>query len=204
MPRPKGTGGQATKLSEAEIRRVDRCLTGTRYEHRNRAIFFLGLGSGMRISEIVGLTIKDVMPHGEVLDEIVLEKHSTKGKKSRTVFLTEQAVEFLKFYIEQRIEQGEVLLPETPIFPSQRDRRKPLLPNAGTHLMRQIFADSGVANASSHSMRRTHGDTLRQNGADLKLIQTQLGHANIQTTAIYFDVTEEERKARIRKLKFKI
>lgn len=201
--RPKGTGGQAKKLTDSEIRRIDRCLIGTRHEIRNRAIFFLGLGSGMRISEIASLTIKDVMPHGELLEEIVLEKHSTKSKRSRTIFITQQAFEILQDYIDQRMEAEELDL-NSPLFPSQKNPKKPLSPNAATKLLKKMFEDAGVGNASSHSMRRTHGDTLRRNGADLKLIQDQLGHANIQTTAIYFGISDEERKGAIRGMRFKV
>jgi len=200
--RPKGTGGQATMLAQNEIQRVNRWLASTRYEHRNRAIFFLGLGSGMRISEIVGLLIKDVMPYDEILDAIVLEKHRTKSKHSRTVFITEQARHFLQIYLDKR-RQSEMLNVNSPLFPSQKNPRQPLSANAATHLLRKILAEAGVANASSHSMRRTHGNTLRRNGADLKLIQEQLGHASIQTTAIYFSVTPEERKNAIKNMKFK-
>ena len=90
--RPRGTGGKAEELTPAEIRRIDKCLTGTRHELRNRALFYLGLGSGMRIGELVALAVKDVAPHGKVLSRIVLEKHITKAKKSRTVALSRQAV----------------------------------------------------------------------------------------------------------------
>ena len=71
--RPKNTGGQAEELSPEEIRRIDRCLAGTLCEHRNRALLYMGLGSGMRIDEIVKLKIRDIAPHGKILSRIVLE-----------------------------------------------------------------------------------------------------------------------------------
>ena len=89
--------------------------------------------------------------------------------------------------------ETEELELNAPLFPSQKNPKNPLSPNAATKLLKKMFQDAGVGNASSHSMRRTHGDTLRRNGADLKLIQEQLGHANIQTAAIYFGISDEER-----------
>ena len=78
MPgRPRGTGGKAEELTKDEIKRIDKCLTDTRHEIRNRALFYLGLGSGMRISELVNLRIKDVAPHGAVLNRVVPTRDRT-------------------------------------------------------------------------------------------------------------------------------
>ena len=77
MVRPIGTGGKAEELSRDQIRRLDRCLTGSRTALRDRALIYLGLGSGMRIGELARLRWEDVAPAGKVLSRIVLEKHST-------------------------------------------------------------------------------------------------------------------------------
>lgn len=84
MARPQGTGGKARPLTRDEVERIDKCLSGTPHEERNRVIFYMGLGTGMRIAELVGLRVSDVAQFGKVLDHIVLERHSTKGKRSRT------------------------------------------------------------------------------------------------------------------------
>ena len=57
--RPIGTGGKSAALTSDDIHRVDRCLTGTTHELRNRALLYFGLGTGMRIAELVGLTVGD-------------------------------------------------------------------------------------------------------------------------------------------------
>ena len=195
--RPRGTGGKAEELTPAEIRRIDKCLTGTRHELRNRAIFYLGLGSGMRISEIVGLQVEDVAPFGKVQDRIVLEKHSTKSRRSRTVAVSSQAVHHLEVYLASRE-------PETdePLFPSQVRPRQPMTSTNAINTLKKMFEEAGVANASSHSLRRTHANTLRRRGADLKLIKEQLGHSSLAVTDRYFAVDPMEVHEVVGQLKF--
>ncbi len=200
MPgRPQGTGGKAEELTRDEIKRIDKCLAGTRHEIRNRALFYLGLGSGMRISELVGLKIKDIAPHGNVLNRIVLEKHSTKSKTSRTVALSKQAVTHLKTYLENR---DKPLGPNAPLFPSQKHPKKPMNRSWAIQLLDGIFKDAAIANASSHSLRRTHANSLRRNGVDLMIIQEQLGHSSLSTTQRYFRTDPVEVQTAVDQLRF--
>lgn len=193
--RPKGTGGQSKALTPDEIRRIDLEFSGP-YETRNRAIFFWGLGTGMRISEIVGLRLKDVAPHGKVLSEIVLEKHSTKGKKSRTVYVSKQAQTTLDHYLRER---GDLDNLEACVF---QGKRGPLTPKGAARMLNGVFRDAGVCNATSHSLRRTHANTLRRKGVDLRIIQKQLGHSRLSTTAAYLAVDPEEMTKAVEDLRF--
>jgi len=111
-------GGSAKELTEDEILRIDRCFTGSRHERRDRTLFFLGLGSGMRIGEMIALEVSDVAPFGKVLTEIVLDKHRTKSKKSRTVALSDQTVSILQAYLKHRFPPPRKAV--GAIFPSQR------------------------------------------------------------------------------------
>ena len=197
--RPKGSGGKAEELSPEEIRRIDKCLTGTRHELRNRALFYLGLGSGMRIAEMLQLEVKDVAPHDQVLSRIVLEKHSTKSKKSRTVALSRQAVLHLRAWLEHRELNPEL---SAPLFPSQKRPALPMSDNNAIMTLKKMFLDAGVANASSHSLRRTHANTLRRNGADLMIIKEQLGHSSLAITQRYFRADPVELQNAVDRLKF--
>ena len=149
--RPPGTGGQAKELSRQEIKRIDQCLINTLHEYRNRALFFLGLGSGMRIAEMCQLSISDIATLNstkkiEILPAVVLERHSTKSKQSRTVYLSKQASSNIKQYIE-----GRTLLKEAePLFPSQMDRRQALRANTAVIILSKMFKIAGIKHASSH------------------------------------------------------
>ncbi|MCP4604410.1 MAG: site-specific integrase [Proteobacteria bacterium] len=196
--RPKGSGGRAEELTQKEIQRIDKCLTGTRHELRNRALFYFGLGSGMRISEIVALRMRDVAPHNKVLNRIVLEKNITKSKRSRTVALSKQAVQHLKAYLKSQPAKG----PDAPVFPSQKFPRRPMNTTWAIQLLDKMFRDAGVANASSHSLRRTHANTLRRNGVDLMIIKEQLGHSSLATTQRYFKADPAEVQKAVDQLRF--
>jgi integrase/recombinase XerD len=211
VTQPRRPRGKAKALSHEEIVRVDRCLSGTKTEHRDRLLLYLGLGSGMRIGELCQLTTGHVAPFGRVLDEIVLDKHTTKEGRSRTVFLSPQAIQQLKAYLAylpsiprvERLIKREGALPLTfPLFSSVNRPFHPLSPNAGVKILSRMFEQAAVSGASSHSMRRTHANNLRRSGADLKLIQEQLGHSSLTITERYFDVDPLEKKAALARLRF--
>jgi len=197
--RPKGTGGRAEELTPDQIHRIDKCLAGARHELRNRAIFYMGLGSGMRISEIIGLEVGDVADRHRVRGRIVLEKHSTKSKRSRTVAVSKQAVKHLQDYLDSR---GPSLALTEPLFPSQTRPRRPMTSTNAIMILKRMFQGAGVEHASSHSLRRTHANTLRRNGVDLKVIQDQLGHSSLAVTERYFEVDPIEQQRAIDNLKF--
>jgi len=197
--RPRGTGGRAEELTPDQIRRIDKCLTGTRHEKRNRALFYLGLGTGMRIGELVGLRVKDVAPKRRVRSRIVLEKHSTKSKRSRTVAISKQAVKHLQEYLDRR---GPGPDTSEPLFPSQRRPNRSMTDTNAILALKRMFQVAGVENASSHSLRRTHANALRRQGVDMKVIQDQLGHSSLAVTERYFEVDPLEHQRAIEQLRF--
>lgn len=199
MVRPKGTGGQAKELSRDEIQRIDKCLTGTRHEHRNRALLYLGLGSGMRISELVSLKLKDIKAHDQVLPQIILEKHSTKSRRSRTVYLSKQAITAVRDYLSKELKDQPA---ENALFPSQKKQGQALSPNAAVTILKKMFQRAAVTHASSHSLRRTHANALRRRGVDLKIIQEQLGHSSLAVTEKYFQVDPLEAHLAVSQLRF--
>lgn len=191
MPRPKGTGGQAKALTPQEINKISMEFTGV-HETRNRALFYWGLGTGMRISEIVNLRWADVAPHGRVLDEVVLEKHGTKGKRSRVVSVSAQAQQYMQHFLKEK-GKGEY------VFVGSRGA---LTPKSAGEIIKQAAISAGISNVTSHSLRRTHATWLRRKGVDLKIIQEQLGHRRLTTTAEYLSVDPVEKTEAVKDLYF--
>src|SRR5947207_2295989 len=76
--RPNGGGGQAKVLSAEEIIRVDKCLTGTQTEIRDRAMLFLQYATGMRAGELSSLDVADVLHRGVIRREFRLGTEDTK------------------------------------------------------------------------------------------------------------------------------
>jgi integrase/recombinase XerD len=155
---------------------------------RDRAVLETFYSTGMRRMELLGLAVHDLD-----LERGTVTIRKGKGKKDRVVPIGGRAVRWIqKYYFEVRPK----LLPtrnEPTLFLSGDG--KPLEPNTLTHLVRQYVtaADLGKVGAC-HLFRHTCATLMLENGADVRFIQQMLGHAKLETTAIYTQVS-------IRKLK---
>jgi integrase/recombinase XerD len=149
--------------------------------------------SGLRVSELVAL------PKSAARTRESLIVVRGKGAKERLVPLTNAAKDAARAYLAELEAQGRATGPW--LFPSDGE---------SGHLTRQAFARDlkSVAAAaglrgdaiSPHVLRHAFASHLLQNGADLRLIQELLGHADISTTQIYTHVLDERMKALVRDL----
>ncbi|WP_091742702.1 site-specific tyrosine recombinase XerD [Phenylobacterium immobile] len=151
----------------------------------------LAYASGMRISELTSLTLAAVARDPAYL--IV----KGKGGKERLAPLNDRARTAVKAYIAARpafLPPGDKANPW--LFPSSgKDRR--LTPRRVAQLLDQAAADAGVdpARVSPHVLRHAFATHLLEGGADLRVVQTLLGHADIATTQIYTHVAGDRLRA---------
>ncbi|TMJ05111.1 MAG: site-specific tyrosine recombinase XerD [Alphaproteobacteria bacterium] len=157
--------------------------------------------TGLRVSELVTLPASAAQRDQRML--IV----RGKGNKERLVPLNESARQAMRDYLALREEAGAKLASKGSARPA-----KWLFPSFGAsgHLTRQHFARDLKALAaatglkptqvSPHVLRHAFASHLLQNGADLRSVQTLLGHADISTTQIYTHVLEERLKSLVRDL----
>ena len=155
----------------------------------------------MRVSELVALPASAAQRDQRML--IV----RGKGNKERLVPLNECAKQAMRDYLALREEAGAKLAKK-----GSAKASKWLFPSFGAsgHLTRQHFARDLKALAaatglkpkqvSPHVLRHAFASHLLQNGADLRSVQTLLGHADISTTQIYTHVLEERLKSLVRDL----
>ncbi len=150
--------------------------------------------TGLRVSELVALPVSAAARNARMLTV------RGKGNKERLVPLNEAAKAAMRDYL--------ALLSET----GRQQNTKWLFPSFGEagHLTRQHFARelkalaaaAGLRSAqvSPHVLRHAFASHLLHNGADLRVVQTLLGHADISTTQIYTHVLEERLKSLVRDL----
>ena len=149
---------------------------------RDAAVIELFYSTGMRLSELVGLDVRDVDPIGETA------RVTGKGSRERICPVGGPALEAIQRYRHAaRVNTG-------PLFINKSRRR--LSSRAVNSLLKLRLAQAGLpSDLSPHKLRHSFATHLLDNGADLRSVQTLLGHASLSTTQIYTHVTIERLKA---------
>lgn len=149
---------------------------------RDAAIIELFYSTGMRLSELVGLDVKDLDPIGETA------RVTGKGARERICPVGGPALEAISRYRhDARVNAG-------PLFINKSRRR--ISTRSVNSLLKLRLAQAGLpADLSPHKLRHSFATHLLDNGADLRSVQTLLGHASLSTTQIYTHVTIERLKA---------
>ena len=148
---------------------------------RNRAIIEILYACGLRVSELVNLTLNQIDWHVDVLLVI------GKGNKERTVFLNHACLKAINRYLAVRQESDSPYL-----FLSQQNT--PISNRAVQHLVKKHLASCGLNTdeISVHKLRHTAATLMfRYGNADLRSVQEILGHQNVSTTQIYTHINEE-------------
>lgn len=148
---------------------------------RDAAILELFYSCGLRISELCGLDVREVDFLGEAI------RVTGKGAKERLVPVGGPALAALQRY---RREAG---VTQGPLFLSKRRTR--ITQQSVDLLLKKYLRHSGIPfKVSPHKLRHTFATHLLDAGADLRSVQTLLGHASLSTTQIYTHVTRERLK----------
>lgn len=166
-------------LSVEEIDRMIECIDMSAAEgQRNRAIIETLYGCGLRVSELVNLSLSSLF----LEEQYVIVRG--KGSKERMVPMSEVSVEEIKRYLEQRskldIKPGE----EGILFLNRRGRR--LSRVMVFYIIKRLCELAGIKkDISPHTLRHSFATHLLEGGANLRAIQQMLGHESIATTEIY-------------------
>ena len=168
-------------LFEDQIRKLleQPLLQEERYA-RERSILELLYSCGLRVSEIVNLTINDIN-----LDEGFVRVKG-KGNKERIVPLGSKAISAIREYLKQRRH-----IKEKRLFLNNRNKG---LTRQSIWLIVKQFASNVGLDISPHTLRHSFATHLLDNGADLRVVQELLGHSSISTTQIYTHVSNRRLK----------
>jgi integrase/recombinase XerC len=150
---------------------------------RDAAVMALLYGSGLRISEALGLKRRDV-PLPGVGDVLVV---TGKGNKTRMVPVLQNVLALVQDYVAMCPHQ---LPPEGPVFVGARGG--PLSPRIIQLTMERLRGVLGLPDsATPHALRHSFATHLLSRGGDLRAIQELLGHASLSTTQIYTGIDSE-------------
>lgn len=166
-------------LSTAEIDAMIAAIDTDKNEAlRNRAIIETLYGSGLRVSELVGLRLSRL----SLPDQCVLVEG--KGSKQRLVPLSPVSIELIRNYLEQRI-RGPVKPDAADIlFLNRRGGRMSRV--MVFYIIRDLAEAAGIRHhVSPHTLRHSFATHMLEGGANLRVIQALLGHESIATTEIY-------------------
>ncbi|MBP7820763.1 tyrosine-type recombinase/integrase [Candidatus Saccharibacteria bacterium] len=159
---------------------------------RDRAILELLFSSGLRVSELTNLDIA----------HINLERREFmvrgKGQKDRPIFVSQQAADWLKLYLEKRTDNLPALFISyggRAIANTTGNYRR-LTPRSIQRMVAHYSLQAGITrHVSPHVLRHSFATDLLMNGADIRSVQAMLGHSNIATTQIYTHVTDPHLKS---------
>lgn len=158
---------------------------------RDRAILELLFSSGLRVSELTNLD----------RNHINLERREFmvrgKGQKDRPIFVSQEAADWLKLYLEKRTDNLPALFISyggKAIANNSGDFRR-LTPRSVQRMVAKYSLLAGITrHVSPHVLRHSFATDLLMNGADIRSVQAMLGHSNIATTQIYTHVTDPHLK----------
>lgn len=169
-------------LTAAEVERIIGAVSlDEPLAFRDRAMLELAYGAGLRVSEWIGIGVKDVL-----LDELVVRVFG-KGGKERLVPIGSHASGAVQMYLRElrpRLEKGQG---EGKLFLNAHGR--PLSRMGAWGVLRKYVLRAGIEKrVTPHTLRHSFATHLLEGGADLRAVQEMLGHADISTTQIYTHV----------------
>ncbi|MBF0122314.1 MAG: tyrosine recombinase XerC [Candidatus Omnitrophica bacterium] len=170
-------------LSEEDTVRLIEAPEGDKSSNlRDKAIFETLYSTGIRVSELVGLSQGDV----DLIGDLV--KVFGKGRKERIVPIGAKAVEAIQGYLAARKHTSEA------VFLNNRGGRltaRSVRNIINKHIKKAAFQQ----NVHPHMLRHSFATHLLDHGADLRSVQELLGHVNLSTTQIYTHLTTEKLKS---------
>jgi integrase/recombinase XerD len=182
---------QAKTFTSVELRRVLDYVATRKHSARNRTMVLLTHWGGLRVGEVAQLRYSDVLDdEGSVKREVLLRAETTKGNNARTLFVSDKLHKELTAYVRD--------IPATKLseklFYTQKSEG--FSANTLAQFFYFLYKNAGIANASSHSGRRTFITTLADKGVGVRVLMSLAGHKSIGTTQAYIDVNDgQKRKA---------
>ena len=185
---PKILGKLPSFLTAREVERLLEAPAGDDDASvRDRAMLELLYATGLRVSELVALKVRDVNLDAGYLLTI------GKGSKERLVPIGESARKAVAEYTTTVRHRGDLSARSEVLFLSRLGEG--MTRQAFWNMIKKRAGEAGIIkNISPHTLRHSFATHLLENGADLRSVQIMLGHADLATTQIYTHITRERLK----------
>jgi integrase/recombinase XerD len=174
-------------VSPQGIKNVLQATQQSKLRHRDRAIIEMLYGLGLRVSELTGMTMASLRREEGLLHV------KGKGDKERMVPVGDMALDALDAYLKNErptlIQKGGA---SPKVWLGLRGR--PIDRKSVYHILRTLGDQAGIEKLHPHMLRHSYATHLLENGADLRVIQELLGHADIATTQRYTQVDMSQLK----------
>lgn len=172
-----------------------------RLANRDLAIVFLFLDTGLRVSELTSLNVKDIVIHEDLKNPEnseyyvnVLRKGKKKDKKSSRVYFSDESRLYIDNYLEERELSGEKFTHLSPLFLALSGKRLSIR-EVQKLVKKYVMAALGRTDISVHKLRSSFAMTFYQSPAaekDILVLQQRMGHSSIAATNIYAKASERE------------
>jgi len=192
---PKTEAKQVQFLTNEELERLLQSPdVNTMAGLRDRALMELMFSTGLRVSEVASLN-RDMLSTATGEMRII-----GKGRKERIVFVSERAKEWMHKYFERRQDENEAAFvgyrgKGTGDHPSPKVQLQAtrLTPRSVDRIIQKHALEGNIIkNTTPHTLRHSFATDLLLNGADIRSVQSLLGHSSITTTQIYTHITDQQ------------
>ena len=186
LPSPKIQKSLPHFLTLEQSRELLNVVDG-RFKERDYCILVLFLNCGMRLAELVGIDLGDIMYDTRMI------RITGKGNKQRMIYLNEACMDALRRYLAVRPHDG--LKDRNALFISGQRQR--ISPKTVQYIVKKYLGEIGLEESgySVHKLRHTAATLMYQYGdVDIRVLKDILGHENLGTTEIYTHVSNKQMK----------
>jgi len=186
---PKVSRKQVSFLDKEEIKNLLETFNSTKLSTlRDKALVELLFSSGLRVSELVSLDRDHINTKRK---EFTVRG---KGQKDRPVFISQRASDMIEDYLKKRTDNLSPLFISYSknVVSSNDGNFRRLSPRSIQRMIEKHAKLAGITKkVSPHTLRHSFATDLLINGADIRSVQSMLGHSNISTTQVYTHITDK-------------
>ena len=177
--------------SREKIKNICKYLKLT--NERNYILFLLGIYSGLRISDILRLKVKNVK------NKTHFELREQKTGKTQRLIINDVLKKELKTYC-QNMDNEDYLIPSRVL--DNAGKQRPISRQQSYNILKNLADEFDLENIACHSMRKTFGFHYYQNTHDIATLQKIFNHATPRETLIYIGVEQTEKDAAMKNFRY--